>query len=277
MTKTLLAISYGGGVQSTALLIMAANRDAEFEEVMGGQCVTALFANVGDDSEDPASLEWIRNVTQPWAAQRGVWVRELQRRKSDGQIETVWSRIMDPGSKRVGIPVRMSNGAPAGRSCTADFKVAVIGKFLKQYGASKDNPATVAIGFSTDEFQRANNKKAPQYQNTVYPLLEMGWDRSRCQQLIVDTFGQSAPQSSCFFCPYHKRSTWAEMRRDRPELFAKSVELETTINQRRAENGMDQVWLTDRLRPLDEAIGEAQTPLFTDDGPEGCDDGNCWT
>lgn len=277
MTKTLRTISFGGGVQSTALLIMAANRDPEFEQVMGGRCTTALFANVGDDSEDPASLKWIRTVAQPWAAERGVWVRELQRIKRGGEVETLWGRLMKPESRSLPIPIRMSNGAPGNRSCTADFKIAVIGKWLKQHGANKDNPATVAIGFSTDEMHRANRKKAMPYETPVFPLLEMGWDRSRCQQLIVETLGRPAPKSSCFFCPFHRPQTWAEMRRDRPELFDKSVELENTLNERRDKLGKDHVWLTRFNRPLADAIGEAQAPLFTDDGPEGCDDGNCWT
>lgn len=277
MTETMRVISYGGGVQSTAMLIMAANRDPEFEQAMGGQCVTALFSNVGDDSEDPASLEWIRNVTQPWAAHRGVWVRELQRRKRDGQIETLWQRLNKPESRSIDIPIRMDNGSPGNRRCTHDFKIAVIGKFLKQYGANADNPATVAIGFSTDEMHRANRKKAMPYETPVYPLLEMGWDRSRCQQLIVDTFGRGAPKSSCFFCPFHRPQTWAEMRRDRNELFVKSVELEKTINIKREKLGKDKVWLTKFAQPLDVAVGEAQTPLFFEEGPEGCDDGACWT
>ena len=67
------------------------------------------------------------------------------------------------------------------------------------------------------------------------------------------------------------------MRRDEPDLFEKSVELERTLNDRRAMLGKDQVWLTRFNKPLDEAIAEAQTPLFTHDGPEGCDEGYCWT
>jgi hypothetical protein len=40
-------ISYGGGVQSTALLVLAIQRQL-------GPVDAALFANVGDDSEDPS-------------------------------------------------------------------------------------------------------------------------------------------------------------------------------------------------------------------------------
>ena len=42
------AISFGGGVQSTALLVLASQGKIDFR--------TFLFANVGDDSEHPATL-----------------------------------------------------------------------------------------------------------------------------------------------------------------------------------------------------------------------------
>jgi hypothetical protein len=277
MTETLRTISYGGGVQSTAMVILAAQRDPEFEAVMGGRVTTALFANVGDDSEHPATLAFVNDVVLPWAAWRGVWIRELRRQRRNGESTTLWAQLMEPASRSLPIPVRMANGAPGRRRCTSDFKIGVIHKWLKQYGASADNPATVAIGFSTDEVHRVSRKQVKPFERPVYPLIDMGWDRSRCQQLIVQTFDQEAPKSACFFCPFHRPQTWAEMRRDEPELFAKSVELERTLNQRRVTLGKDPVWLTRFNRPLDEAIGEAQTPLFTNDGPEGCDSGHCWT
>jgi hypothetical protein len=277
MTETLRTISYGGGVQSTAMVILAAQRDPEFEAVMGGRVTTALFANVGDDSEHPATLDWVRDLVVPWAAERGVNVVELSRRKRTGDVETLYGRLTREGSRSLPIPVRMSNGAPGKRACTSDFKIAVIRKWLKQHGASADKPATVAIGISTDEIERSNRKKVEPHERTQYPLIDMGWDRSKCQQLNQRTFGRPAPKSSCYFCPFHRPQTWAEMRRDEPELFAKSVELERTLNQRRVTLGKDPVWLTRFNRPLDEAVGEAQTPLFTHDGPEGCDSGHCWT
>lgn len=260
-------------MQSTALVIMAASRDSDFEEVMGGQVANALFANVGD------TLEFVRDVVTPWAAERDVWVRELQRHKRDGEVETLWGRLMKEGSRSLPIPVRMDNGAPGRRSCTADFKIKVVGKWLKQHGASADNPARVAIGISTDEVQRVSNKRVEAYEQPIYPLIELGWDRSRCQALIVDTFGRTAPKSSCFFCPFHRPAVWAEMRRDEPELFWQSVELERTLNDRREMLGKDHVYLTRFARPLDEAIGEAQTQLpgFESIGEAGCDEGYCFT
>lgn len=267
------AISYGGGVQSTAMVILAARGE------LGYPAEVALFANVGDDSEHPGTLTFVRDVMIPWAAERGFPIHELSRVKRTGDVETLWGRLMKEESRSLPIPVRMPDtGAPGTRNCTQDFKIAVVGKWLKANGATKDDPATVCIGISTDEIQRVGNKKAMPYEQPVYPLIDLGLDRSRCITIIRDAGLPVPPKSSCFFCPFHRPQMWREMRRDDPELFWKSVELEATLNQRRDKLGKDRVYLTRFGKPLEEAIEEAQDmlPIFSAD-TDTCDEGYCWT
>jgi hypothetical protein len=263
-------ISYGGGVQSTALCVLATQGKI-------GHVDVALYSNVGDDSEHPATNVYVREVMIPWAAERGLEVIELNRRTRDGAIDTLWGRLMKEGSRSFPIPVRMSNGAPGTRSCTADFKIRVIARWLKTHGATEENPADVLIGFSVDEMHRSTNRRAHPYERPVYPLLDLGLTRNDCVNVIRDA-GLSVPhKSACFFCPFHRPLTWREQRRDEPDLFAKSVELERVLNERRDKLGKNHVWLTRFNKPLDEAISEAQPALFGDDGPESCDEGYCWT
>lgn len=270
---TLRTISYGGGVQSTALVVLA---------VQGriGHVDAALFANVGDDSEHPATIRYVREVAQPWAAERGLPVHELHRTKRDGSTETLWQRLMKDGSRSLPIPVRMPDtGAPGTRSCTHNFKIAVVAKWLKANGASKDDPADVLIGISTDEFHRVGNKKVEPHERPGYPLIDLGLDRSACAQIIRDAGLPVPPKSACFFCPFHRPLTWAEMRRDEPDLFERSQHLEDTLNDRRSMLGRDPVYLTRFGRRLSDAVAEAQPSLFADgifaDG--SCDEGYCWT
>jgi hypothetical protein len=271
---TLTVLSYGGGVQSTALLVLSALGELPPIDA-------ALFCNVGDDSEHPASLEYVRNVAQPWAAERGVKVIELDRVKRDGTVETLYGRLTKPGARSVGIPVRMANGAPGNRSCTADFKIRVVAKWLKQHGATNTDPATVWIGISTDEIQRVKGRSPIPHETVAYPLIDLGLDRSRCMSVIADAGLPVPPKSSCYFCPFHRPQMWAEMRRDEPELFEKSARLEEHLNTVRDRIGKDHIYFTDRLKPLRVAIPEAQDmlPMF-DESPDtitGCDEGHCWT
>jgi hypothetical protein len=275
---TLRTISYGGGVQSSALVVLATQ--GKLDDIVGGPIDAALFSNVGDDSEHPATVSYVREVMTPWAAERGLTVHELHRTKRDGTTETLWERLMKPESRSLPIPVRMPDtGAPGTRSCTADFKIAVVGKWLKANGASKDDPATVCIGISTDEIQRVSNKRVEPYERPVYPLIDLGLDRQDCMNIISRAGLPVPPKSACFFCPFHRPSTWAEMARDEPDLFDKSVELERVLNERRDMLGKDRVYLTRFGKPLDEAIKPAQDQLpgFESIGESGCDEGYCWT
>ncbi len=270
---TLTTISYGGGVQSTAMIVLAAHGK------LGHQVDTALFANVGDDSEHPATLDYVRNIATPWAASHGITVHQLDRIKRDGTVETLMGRLMKEGSRSLPIPIRMSNGAPGQRSCTADFKIRVVGKWLKAHGATAADPATVLIGISTDEIQRVGNKKAMPYEQPAYPLIDLGHDRSACQRIIAEAGLPVPPKSSCYFCPFHRPQMWAEMRRDEPELFFKAADLEATLIARRALLGKDPVYLTRFNKPLADAIGEAQDmlPGFGGADIDTCDEGYCWT
>lgn len=274
---SLTTISYGGGVQSTAMLVLSATGRLPKVDA-------ALFANVGDDSEHPATLAYVRDVAVPWAAEHGITVHELRRSRRDGTLfPSLWSAIVDhqgTDTLKEPIPVRGMNGAPLSRSCTADWKVGAVGKWLKQNGATAADPATVWIGISTDEIQRVGNKKVMPYEQPIYPLIDLGLSRSDCMRVIADAGLPVPPKSSCFFCPFHRPLTWSEMARDEPDLFEKSAQLEDLLNERRKTLGKDPVYLTRFGLPLREAIKPAQgmLPIF-DVSPDmdTCDSGYCWT
>lgn len=253
-------ISYGGGVQSTALVVLAARNEIPHR--------LALFCNVGDDSENPGTLVYVREQVVPWAAARGVEVRELQRVRRSGQTETLMQRI-DRAERSVPIPMRMQNGAPGNRQCTGDFKIAVIAKELKRMGATKDDPAHVALGISIDEYQRMRTSNIA-YEVLDYPLIDLRLDRAACQQMIVDAGLPPAPKSACWFCPFQSQASWKRMLKEQPEQFAAAVALERKMNDRRTTLGKDRVWMTTAGKPLDEAVIEdGQMDLW----PATCDIG----
>lgn len=262
-------ISYGGGVQSTALLVLATNSQLPGVDA-------ALFANVGDDSEDPRTLDYVRNVAVPFAHSHNIPLYELRRTRRTGEVETLYGRITRPGHRAITIPLRGENGAPQSRHCTRDFKIAVVGKWLKGAGASEALPAQVCIGISTDEIERAGRGKDEKYERRCYPLLELGLSRSDCRAIIEQAGLPIPPKSACWFCPFHSKNAWAEMRRDLPRQFEASVALEGMVLARQRVLGHPPLYLTRFGRPLDEAIEEAGETLWSE-GPEACDEGYCWT
>ncbi|GIH93908.1 phosphoadenosine phosphosulfate reductase [Planobispora siamensis] len=260
--------SYGGGWQSTAALVLAARGELAFR--------TFLFANVGDDSEHPATLRYLAEYAAPFAAAHGITLHQLARTRRDGTTETLYGRLTKPESRSLPIPVRMSNGAPGTRSCTADFKIRVIGRWLKAHGATADNPATIGIGISLDEIERANNRRCEPHERIVYPLLDLRIRRADCPRIIRSAGLPVPPKSSCWFCPLHRLSAWTDMRRTEPELFARACALEAHLNTRRTELGKDPVWLTRRGAPLAKVVPVGDV-LPLDFGDGACDSGWCFT
>ena len=263
--------SFGAGVQSTAVLVLQAQgRLPEPYDAF-------LFANVGEDSEHPDTLRYYREIHVPYAKKHGIPLHELRRIKRDGTEETLMGRLTKEGSRSLPIPIRMSNGAPGTRSCTADFKIRVIRKWQRQHGSSRENPAVCGLGISMDEIQRARTDSGFDDQTLEYPLLDHKPPLRRidCYKIIEEAGLPKPPRSACYFCPFHSMDAWRTLKRETPDLFAKSVDLEHLLNKRRAMLGKDKVWLTRHARPLDQVVDDQ---LVLDlDGPDGCDTGSCFT
>lgn len=241
------AISYGGGVQSTALLVLAAERRIDFD--------VALFSNVGADSENPATLEYFADVAEPYCRTHGIELVELHKIRRTGESDTIM-RWIDRNERSIPIPMRLSRGKPGNRTCTAAFKIDVIRKELVRRGTTKANPAILALGISLDEYQRMKPNRDLRIEH-VWPLIDLRMDRNDCTRLIERAGLAVPPKSSCYFCPFKKMSEWKTMRVQEPDLFAKSVALERKMNERRASLGRDAIWLTAALKPIDEAVADA--------------------
>jgi hypothetical protein len=297
--------SYGGGVQSTAALVLAAQGKIDYP--------TFLFCNVGDDSEHPETLKYVREVAMPYAKLHGITLEEIHRTRKNGEIETLYGRLTKPDSKSIGIPVRMNtSGAPGRRSCTADFKIAVVDRWIKKntqrghiqakreavllhYGLSTldketvkqimftldtffsehEPVAEVGLGISLDEMQRVKPNMDPDtiyWKVNTHPLIfevPRPLTRQDCMNIITDAGLPVPPKSACWFCPYHRLSKWQAMRQNEPLLFWKAAALEAFLNERRKGLGMDEVWFTRLLIPLAQATtAYKQESLFSEEDEE---------
>lgn len=261
---TVRAFSFGGGVQSTAALVLASRHEIDYR--------TFLFSNVGDDSERDETLTYVRDVAVPFAREHDLELVELSPTRS-GKPMTLLRLLEDPDRRSIAIPARGSNGGPVvPRSCTRDFKIRVVDRELRRRGASRSDPAIVGLGISLDEFQRATNRDGDNH-TVEYPLLALKLTREDCKRIIDEAGLPVPPKSACWFCPFTRLAEWREMRERRPERFARAVELEKTMGDKQEGLGRSRVYLTRYKGPLDEVVDE-QTSLDFDDG---CESGYCMT
>lgn len=252
---------FGGGVQSMGVLVLAAQGKLQYDHF--------VFCNVGEDSEDPLTLQYLREIAEPYAEEHGLNLVELRH-----PTDTVLQRIKRT-KKSVVIPAFMNNGMPASRSCTADFKVRIHAKWLKEQGATVENPAITGLGISTDEMQRMKNDSGFAWQQLEYPLIDLRLSRHQCMSIIERAGLPIPPKSACWFCPHHKMHEWRRMATDRPELFARACEVERTINMKYADTG-DAYHLHRSKRPLAKVVGLSNAELFENDD-DLCESGFCMT
>ena len=279
------AFSFGGGRQSTAALVLAAQGQLDVN--------LFIFANVGDDAENPDTLAYIRDHSRPYAEAHGIELVEVQRRFRDGRDPSLYAHL-NRDLRGVAIPMRMGDtGAPVARRCTYDWKIRVIAHYLKRERKWPE-PWQVQLGISWDESHRVSDEETPVEQvisegrmveidgiryEKRWPLCELRLRVADCQRLIDGAGLPPPPKSSCWFCPFHSRAAWAALRLRQPDLFVRAVALEARQNAVRDSIGKDRLYLTDRLKPLDVAIpeGAEQLELFDDPGAGACTSGYCWT
>ncbi|HEV2344514.1 MAG TPA: hypothetical protein VGS97_10515 [Actinocrinis sp.] len=149
------------------------------------------------------------------------------------------------------------------------LKIRVVGKWLKAYGASAERPATVGIGISLDEIERANTRRQEPHKRISCPLLDLGLRRADCHRIITGAGLPIPHKTVCWFC------------RDEPNLFECSCQLEDLLNDRRTALGKDPVYLTRYGKPLARAIPGGQLALFDTFDPHSedalYDSGRCFT
>jgi hypothetical protein len=256
--------AFGGGIQSMAVMVLAARGQYAVDHF--------LFCNVGADSENPATLDYVQKVVKPYAENNGLDFVELFKYRRDGSVSSVLQSVLR-AKRFIPIPVYMSTGAPGRRACTVDFKIRVLDSWVRARASS----VILGLGISIDEFWRSKDIQW-HVENGIqkrreYPLIERRLTRTMCRELIMSEGLLVPDKSSCLFCPFHGRNYWLEFRRRDPVGFASVVDLEDVVNGRRACLGKDKVFIHRDLIPLSALSENVQLPLFEE--VTSCDEGVC--
>lgn len=256
--------SFGGGVQSVAVMVLQSQGKIRYD--------TYIFANVGNDSENPGTIEYLNRYVRPFAEQHGINLVEQQKLRF-GKPDTLYKAIMRE-NRSIPIPAYMSSGAPGNRTCTTDYKIAVVDRWIKH---QKYDRCVIGLGISTDEWTRAKDehwhdhhkkKKFGFWKRREHPLLDLKLSRANCLSIIAGAGLPIPPKSSCYFCPFHRNSAWIDLKRDEPELFEKALQIENRINVKRGNIGKDRIYLHTACKPLAQAVG-LQPRLFDDSACDG--------
>lgn len=199
-------INFGGGLNSTALLIECRRRGFVPDWV--------LFADTGSERpETIAHVERIREWCAGWARFEVVrWIRKT------GKFEPLHENCLRTRF--------LPSKAYGYGGCTDKWKVQPMEKWRKKNGFDR---GAFAIGYDAGEFRRIRTACArgddPNF-TAWYPLVAWGIDRAGCDAICREA-GMEVPKSSCFMCPNMKTHEWQELKDKHPDLWAISVEIDT--------------------------------------------------
>ena len=237
------AISWGCGVQSTAMAVMSALGDMEPVDVV----ITA----------DPG---WERKATYEARDFYAGWLRE--RGMNVEIVHTSFIRDEAIKPNHIDFPFYTENGAPLRRQCTGNFKIDVIKRRIRVingFDASdpphpKPGAFEMQLGISLDEFTRMSQSTVKFIVNR-YPLIEKRITRNECIDYLEAHDLPVPVKSSCIGCPYRAASEWIEMRDQTPDEFEDAVAFDETIRnlQSLQRHKGDAVYVYKKAEPLSTA------------------------
>ena len=187
-------ISYGAGINSTAMAIMLINQ---------GWRGDIVFSDTG--CEWPETYCFMGYFEREWLQPRGLAITRLSGKRHSKKRAT--ESLIEYCERAKVIPMA------AVRWCTMEHKVHPLAFWCAENG----NPEQL-IGIAADEAHRKPDANRP--------LVDAGITRAGCMD-IISAEGLDMPRKSgCYICPFQRPSGWHELWRNHPDLFERAARLE---------------------------------------------------
>ena len=213
--KKSMFLSYGGGVQTFAILILMEKGKVSADEV--------VFADTA--AEHFETYEHIENVVKPICERIGVDFTVVRMAK---QVkDRITKEIKIAHSLTETIEIRGRIPSLKNRWCTDYSKITPIKHYIKEKQAKGAyvKPANALLGISLDEWKRMHKPHLKQYV-TSYPLIEMRMTRQDCIELIRKSGYPLPPKSGCYFCPYQSLRQWRKLYETERDKFNYAMQFE---------------------------------------------------
>ncbi len=194
-------ISFGAGVNSTAMTILLVNR---------GWRGPIVFADTG--AEHPETYCYLDYFEREWLQPRGLEItrlRGLPWQNHDPQGKS----LIEYCEAHAMIPLA------AARFCTVEYKSEPIARYAQSLGETEQ-----LIGIAADESSRQKGR--------LCPLIDAGIDRKGCIKIIEAEGLSVPPKSGCYICPFQKKSQWRDLYQRHPELYERAAKLEEKASAR---------------------------------------------
>lgn len=246
----LLVVSFGGGQDSTTILYQYFDNPG-FRAMYPCDRFAVVMSSTGADEEHPETYEHINYISALCEENNTDFfflTPEL------GFHSDAWTGLRDfyRRTNTVG-----SKAFP--KTCTDNLKIQPIYRWLEWYigniyklpwGKGKKaiqtfgrlySPIGMMIGIASDEADRRIGDQSGEplwmqkYIDKVFPLVDLGWDRGRCQIEMINSGRPAPPPSNCMICPFMSEIELVWLFTFHPERYYEWVEIEA--NKIRAWEG----------------------------------------
>lgn len=188
-------LSYGGGVNSTALMVILAQQNYPLDDI--------VFADTG--AERPETYRYLR-FARSFLRKHGLRLRVL--RSQNGSL-------FDTCRRRKVIPSMIW------RWSTRDYKITPIYAYYRSLQCHINQ----YVGISSDEVERMKDSSAD-YVTNLYPLVDLKMSRDDCVDVIREARLPIPTKSGCFFCPFNTIERWYDLYKEQRPLYLKAMHLE---------------------------------------------------
>ena len=208
----LICLSFGGGTNSTAMLI------GLFERSLRPDFIT--FADTG--GERPHTYKHVDDM-QVWLRSVGFpAIETVKKVDKNGDVLTLEQNCLNKEM--------LPSLAYGFKSCSQKYKIAPQDKHFNNLPATKaefkaGRKVIKLIGYDADEERRATIEGDKKY-IYQYPLIEWGWTRADCVAAIARAGLPQPGKSSCFFCPASKVAEIKETAALYPDLMSRAIAME---------------------------------------------------
>lgn len=208
-------VAFGGGTNSAAMIVGLVGRGIRPKEI--------VFADTG--GEKPHTYAFV-DTFSAWLAECGYPAITVVSKKYT-MPDVTFKETLEEECLRKGIIPGVAFGF---KSCTQKHKQQPQHDYLKRLAWVQQRweaglPVCRAIGFDVGESRRVRPSGDPKYSN-VFPLVEWGWDREKCVEVITSAGLPLPGKSSCFFCPNASKDEYSWLYENEPELYQRALKME---------------------------------------------------
>lgn len=265
---TMKILSFGAGMQSTALALMSIENAVSPTPIWPKVPVYdhIIYCDMGLDSQwVTAQMLFVKAEAEkagiPFTILKtdlyGHWMQNFGERRT---VSVPWW-TKDKNGKAGAMP----------RYCTLDFKVDRISIFMKtqilgyplraRFKKEDIKAHELHLGFSFEESHRKKDNPHKLWVNH-YPLIDMYWERIDAYSYLLERWGLDTKASACAFCPYHTNYHFNYIKETEPVLYQQITDIDVMLETK-----------TMRPMPLDgEAFISHSLKRLRDLTPEDCND-----